>query len=169
MSTVFIGGSRHLGRLNDAVRSRLNNIVDREHRVVIGDANGGDRAVQSHLASKGYRNVTVYCMDGGCRNNVGQWPVRVIEANGKRGFAYFSMKDAAMARDADCGLMIWDGKSRGTFANMERLVDSGKPVVVYLSSDHDFKTLRTRADLQSLATCIAAAPARSPLFASKAS
>src|SRR5436309_2547989 len=131
MSTVFIGGSRRVRRLNSVVRARLDNIVERGLRVVIGDANGGDRAVQAFLAEKGHKEVVVYCMDSACRNNVGRWPMHAVEGAGKRGFDYYSTKDAEMAREADCGFMIWDANSKGTLLNIRRLVDAGKPVVVY--------------------------------------
>jgi hypothetical protein len=150
MSTVFIGGSRRVGRLNSVIRARLDNIVERGLRVVIGDANGGDRAVQAFLAEKGHKEVVVYCMEKNCRNNVGGWPVHAVEAAGKRGFEYYSMKDAEMARDADCGFMIWDSNSKGTLMNIQRLVEAGKPVVVYLSPDQECKTVRTKADISDL-------------------
>ncbi len=150
MSTVFVGGSRRLGRLNSVLRARLGNIMERGVNVIVGDANGSDRAVQAFLADKGYRKVVVYCMESGPRNNIGGWPVRVVAAAGKRGFAYYSVKDAEMARDADCGLMIWDAKSKGTLVNIKRLVDAGKPVVVYFSPDRKYRTVRTRADLTTL-------------------
>jgi hypothetical protein len=136
--------------LNGVIRSRLDNIVERQLRVVIGDANGADRAVQVFLAERGYKDVVIYCMEGGCRNNLGGWPIRAIEAAGKRGFDYYTVKDAEMAHDADCGFMIWDAKSRGTLVNVGRLIELGKPVVVYLSSDRKCRTVRTRDDLTDL-------------------
>lgn len=150
MSTVFIGGSRRVGRLSEVIREKLDSIIERGLRVVVGDANGSDRAVQSFLAEKGYQDVVVYCMGKACRNNVGKWPVRAIEGAGKRGFDYYALKDAEMARDADCGLMIWDGKSKGTLLNVQRLVEIGKSVVVYLSSDRKCRTIRTEYDLKTL-------------------
>jgi hypothetical protein len=90
MSTVFIGGSRRVGRLNSIIRAKLDSIVERGLHVVVGDANGSDRAVQSFFAEKRYREVVVYCMENACRNNVGGWPVRAIGAAGKRGFEYYA-------------------------------------------------------------------------------
>lgn len=83
MNTVFIGGSRRVGRLNDVIRAKLESIVERGLHVVVGDANGSDRAVQSFFAEKRYRDVVVYCMEKACRNNVGEWPVRSVEAGGE--------------------------------------------------------------------------------------
>lgn len=151
MSVIFIGGSRRLSRLNAVIRNRLDNIIERNHSVLIGDANGGDRAVQAYLAERGYRSVTVYCTNADCRNNVGRWPVRSIAATNQRGFDYYALKDAAMAGDAECGFMLWDGKSKGTLFNIRRLLAAGKSVVVYLASDHSCHTIRREAELATLA------------------
>lgn len=150
MSTVFIGGSRRIGRLNEVIRARLDNIVDRGLPVVIGDANGSDRAVQAYLADRGHRDVVVYCMAGDCRNNLGGWNVREVEASGERGFDYYALKDAQMARNADCGFMLWDGKSRGTLLNVQRLVETRKPVVIYFAPNRECITVRTRGEIKAL-------------------
>jgi hypothetical protein len=150
MSLVFIGGSRRLSRLNAVIRGRLDNIIERRHAVLIGDANGSDRAVQAYLAERGYLSVTVYCTNAHCRNNVGQWPVRSIAATDQRGFDYYALKDAAMAADAECGFMLWDGKSKGTLFNIRRLLAAGKPVVVYLATDHACHTIRRECELAAL-------------------
>lgn len=49
MNTVFIGGSRHISRLPAQAKERLNNIIENGHNVVVGDANGADKAVQKHF------------------------------------------------------------------------------------------------------------------------
>ncbi|MES1240922.1 MAG: hypothetical protein ABUT39_04825 [Acidobacteriota bacterium] len=141
-----------MSRLNTVIRRRLDNIIERNHSVIIGDANGGDRAVQAYLAERGYRAVTVYCMNSDCRNNVGQWPVRSVPATEQRGFDYYALKDAAMAVDAECGFMLWDGKSKGTLFNIRRLLAAGKPVVIYLATDQTCHTVRSEADLALLAS-----------------
>jgi hypothetical protein len=150
MRTVFIGGSRRIGRLNEVIRVRLDNIVDQGLRVVIGDANGTDRAVQAYLAQRGHRDVVVYCMAGGCRSNLGGWNVQEVEASGERGFEYYALKDAQMARNADCGFMLWDGKSRGTLLNVQRLLEARKPVVIYFAPDRECMTVRTPDELKAL-------------------
>ena len=87
---VFIAGSRRLSRLNNDVKRRIDNIVDKGFPVIVGDANGVDKAVQQYLSSRNYTNVVVFCMEGGCRNNVGAWPMRTIRAAdpGRRDIAY---------------------------------------------------------------------------------
>ena len=141
---IFIAGSRRLSRLNNDVRHRIDNIIDKGFTVIVGDANGVDKAVQRYINSKNYSNVVVFCMEGGCRNNIGGWPTRKITAAdpGRRDFAYYSTKDRAMGEEAEYGLMLWDGRSRGTLTNIIHLVREGKPVVVYIAPDRSFHTLR---------------------------
>lgn len=111
MKKVFIGGSRRISKLNDQIRSKLAEIVDRELEILIGDANGADRAVQAQLAAWKYPRVSVYFVGPKPRNNVGCWPLLHVETpKGLKGFDFFSAKDKRMAREADCGLMLWDGE-----------------------------------------------------------
>lgn len=151
MSSVFVGGSRRLGRLNEQIRQRLDSIIEKNFMVFIGDANGTDKAIQRYLAECGYRNVIVYCMEGAYRNNVGNWEIRDISADAsKGGWEYFAAKDAAMAKDASYGFMIWDGKSKGTLNNLLNLVENGKTVLLYFSPEKKFRTIRARQDIGGL-------------------
>jgi hypothetical protein len=151
MKKVFIGGSRRLSRLDKSVKSRLDNIIEKGFTVVVGDANGADKAVQRYLASMGYQQVVVFCMSGECRNNVGHWPIREVSATaGARGFAYFSKKDRVMGEEADYGLMLWDGRSRGTLTSIADLVRQGKPVLVYMAPAKSFYTLRQPAHVAEM-------------------
>ena len=143
---VFVGGSRHVARLNPSVRERLDRIIERELPVVIGDANGADKAMQQYLHGRGYRNVEVFCSDGHCRNNVGEWKVRAIAvATRERDFRFYSAKDQEMAEAATVGFMIWDGKSIGTLVNVYRLLSQDKKVVVYTVPSKKFDELRGAA------------------------
>jgi len=54
---VFIAGSRRLSRLNKDMRRRIDNIVNKGFTVIVGDANGVDRAVQRYLSSRHYGSV----------------------------------------------------------------------------------------------------------------
>lgn len=108
-------------------------MIDKGLQILVGDANGADKAVQRYLADKSYPNVLVHCMREHCRNNVGHWPTRAVTApRGAKGFDYYSMKDRAMADAAEYGLMLWDGKSKGTVNNVVNLARAGKLVVVYV-------------------------------------
>lgn len=149
---VFVAGSRAVSRLNAALRARLDRIIAEGHEILIGDANGADRAVQQYLSDCRYQKVTVFCTAGKCRNNVGDWQaVAVTPPAGIRGgFEFYAVKDREMAAQATHGLMLWDGASRGTFTNIQNLVHDRKPVVVYLSPEKTFVTVRTSRDVDTL-------------------
>jgi hypothetical protein len=153
MTKVFIAGSRRLWRLNDDVKRRIDTMIEKGFTILVGDANGADKAVQRHLAEKGYRDVIVHCMAANCRNNVGGWSTCEIAApKGARGFAYYATKDQAMVDDAAYGLMLWDGESKGTLNSVINMVRQGKPVVVYLAPKRTFQNLRSSADVADLLT-----------------
>ncbi len=136
MNTIFIGGSRHVSRLPTEVRKRLDNVVASGHQVIVGDANGADKAVQKHFLDAHYDKVTVYCSGRTPRNNLGTWRThRVDVPTSTKGFQFYAAKDRQMAREADFGLMIWDGKSPGTVLNVLRLVQAGKVSVLFSVPD----------------------------------
>jgi hypothetical protein len=150
MKKVFIGGSRKISRLNPRVRERLERIIENNLQVLIGDANGADKAVQQYFSDHHYRNVHVFCMAGRCRNNISGWPVEEVPApRGVRGAEFYAFKDRVMTERSSCGLMLWDGKSAGTLANVIRLIEQSKPVVVYLSDTGGFETLKNRENLDA--------------------
>ncbi|MGH9622786.1 MAG: hypothetical protein ACRD4G_00410 [Bryobacteraceae bacterium] len=150
---VFIGGSRAVSNLNATIRARLDDLMKRGCTIFIGDANGADKAVQGYLAKQQYPKVVVFCMEE-CRNNVGNWPTRQIAPPHERrgGFSYYSAKDIVMSREAQCGVMLWDAKSKGTLQNMLNLVEAGKRTLVYFVPTKDFHVLANRDDLQTLFT-----------------
>jgi hypothetical protein len=150
-SIVFVAGSRQISRLPAEVGSRLDTMIEKGFQILVGDANGADKAVQRYLADKAYSNVLVHCMKDNCRNNIGSWPTRQLVApRGAKGFDYYSVKDRAMAEAAEYGLMLWDGKSKGTISNVVNLSRDHKPVVVYVAPMRQFLTITTFGDLKSL-------------------
>ena len=66
MKTVFIGGSR-VGAtekgLSKPVILVLDKIMSNKNKVVVGDANGVDKATQQYLKKKAYKNV-IYIIVG---------------------------------------------------------------------------------------------------------
>jgi len=156
MTKVFIGGSRHVSRLPAAVRGRLDRMIDKALPIIIGDANGADRAVQTYLSSRGYRDVEIFCAGDAARNNVGGWHVRKISAAGARrgSLDFYTEKDRAMTDEATVGLMVWDGKSAGTLLNAWRLVTQHKNVVVYVTPAKQFRDLKSPAQWDEfISTC----------------
>lgn len=151
MIKVFIGGSRRSSRLSADVRCRIDSIMEKRLAVLIGDANGADKAVQEYLNSKGYDLVEIFCSGGECRNNIGGWSVRTISTKeNKKDLSFYATKDRVMAVEASVGLMIWDGKSLGTLLNMHRLIHRQKKVIVHVAPMKEFVDLRSEADLVAL-------------------
>ena len=151
MKTVFLSGSRRISRLNESVRTRIQKILEQGFHIVVGDANGADKALQSYLADQAYRNVVVYCAGQNCRNNVGGWEVHEVPVNPKlKGRAFYTQKDKEMALQADYGLVLWDGKSVGSITNVYELLKSGKKAVVYLSPEKRFMNVNDLGDVDAL-------------------
>lgn len=151
MKTVFVGGSRKLSRLNEQIRSKLAEITERGLHVLVGDANGADRAIQAQLRDWGYSRVTVLFVGSAPRNNEGSWPTeRVSPPSSARGVDYYGAKDIVMARNAEAGLVLWDGESKGTLANVRNLVREHKPVAVYFSKQRRFRNVLVEAELHEL-------------------
>lgn len=150
MSTVFVGGSRQVSRLPSQVKERLDNVRSRGFRIILGDANGADKAVQKYLAENAYAEVTVFCSGTRCRNNLGKWPARHIEApKSAKGFQFYAAKDRVMAQEADFGLMVWDGKSPGTALNVLRLLRAGRKAVLFNVPARRAATFKAVADWEA--------------------
>ena len=135
---IFIGGSKTINTLDENVKEKLQEIIKNKYDVLVGDCFGVDTAVQRFFYDNNYRNVTVYASGEDVRNNVGNFKVQYIETD-KKGFEFYRQKDIAMAKEADCGLMVWDGKSRGTQHNVSDLTSQNKPCRVYF---HEGKTAK---------------------------
>lgn len=151
MNAVFLGGSRSISQLNAIVVAQLDEYIRNDFWIFIGDASGADRAFQQFFAIKKYELVVVYCIEGNLRNNVGNWKVCKVEApKGVHGFDLYSLKDIRMANDATTGLMLWDGKSRGTFENVRNLLAHGKSVMVYVNPQQRIVSLSSVSDIAML-------------------
>lgn len=136
---IFIGGTKTVFAIDDNVKAKLSEMMKKGSEILIGDCGGIDSAVQQFFADKKYNNVTVYATDGIVRNNAGSFNVKAVPSNGAVGFEFYRKKDSAMAKDADNGFMIWDGKSKGTGKNINELVELKKDVTVYFTEDNSFQ------------------------------
>ena len=116
MTTVVISGSRSITTLPKEAIASLDKIIALGFDILIGDAPGVDAAVQCYLKSKGYNRVKV-CISGRnnirARNNAG-FPCLVIPGS-------YSDRDCYMCSQAQYGLAIWDGSSKGTAMNISRV------------------------------------------------
>ena len=140
---VFIGGSISIKSLDNKIKEKLDSIIDKGYKVVIGDANGVDSLVQGYLNDKGYRDVVVYYTNDKCRNNIGNWESKSVESDRSLpAYLMYQAKDKAMSEVCDIGFMLWDGVSRGTKANIERLASLGKGCVVFNGSDSTIRYIK---------------------------
>lgn len=153
MPTVFAAGSLNIKHLHPLFLERLRNVVASNMDVVVGDADGADKAIQESLHELGAISVTVYCSGPRPRNNVGGWPIQVVSSEAEPGTrAFFTAKDLEMAKVADYGLMVWDGKSTGTLSNTIELLRRGKKSVVFVNRDRTFITVSDVDALRKLAS-----------------
>ena len=124
---VFLGGSISIKRFGAETSMLVEDLMAEQTEFLIGDADGADRELQEYLECSYYGLVTVYACNGKARNNVGGWEVKAINVPaGLYGREYYEQKDIAMTAACDVGLMVWDGKSKGTLNNIKRLVNAGK-------------------------------------------
>ena len=132
---VFVAGSKFINRLDKPAIDQLENIIANENNILVGDCIGVDTAVQEFCAERHYDRVTVYASNGRARNNVGNFAVKGVPVRSNiHPTDYYKQKDISMATDADCGFMVWDGKSRGTKNNIDMLMKMKKPVLVFIPS-----------------------------------
>lgn len=133
---VFVSGKVSYDKpLDESIRNEVDEIIRANSQILIGDAPGADTRVQEYLAEKGYKNVVVYTTDPHVRNNVGNWEVKTIGANGNTEERLIRrQKDIAMTQQSTRGLAIMPEDDRPDSAmslNVERLKDSGLTVRMY--------------------------------------
>lgn len=140
---VFISGTAGFGttaikELPVPVKELLNETMMFGDEILVGDCQGVDTLVQEYLKEHNYKNVTVYCSGSFCRNCLcNDWHINYVGVPSNvrletmRGRAFYELKDKAMAKDADRGIAVWDGKSQGTGNNIKNLIASDKHVLVY--------------------------------------
>lgn len=128
---VFIGGSKEITELDEAVRQKLDELISENAEILIGDCRGADAMVQYYLHINNYERVTIYATDGNARFSCGNWPVVNVPSHGEEGYEYYQLKDIEMAKDADEAFMIWDGQSKGTAFNIDEMQKLEKRVYIH--------------------------------------
>lgn len=151
MMKVFIAGARRISKLNKKIKKRLQNIEKNELIVFVGDANGVDKAIQKYFMETNYKNVLVHAVNGKARNNLGNWEINNIKIERKtKDFLYYTAKDMVMAKEADYGFMIWNGKSKGTLNNIINLAIMEKKVVIFFTPEKKFFNIQDLDEFKSL-------------------
>lgn len=151
MHKVFISGSMRIKNLDRNVLIRIDNIVNSDYQVIVGDASGVDSSIQEYLNASHSKSVVVYCAGDRPRNNIGHWIVEKVYVNASPGTrAFYTAKDVQMANDCDYGLMVWDTKSTGTLSNTIELLKRKKISLVYINKLKEFLKVKEVSDLEKL-------------------
>lgn len=139
---IFISGSISLKHLPEKVRNEsLCKIIQNNLTVLVGDADGIDKLIQQFFYSLGYLNVKVYSISEQPRNLMtSSFLVERVNVSNNitKERERQSFKDIKMTQDSDYSLVVWDGKSKGSFNNIIRAIESKKTIKVFLTSIDDF-------------------------------
>lgn len=140
MSSIFISGSIAIKNIPLCIEESINEIVGQNLEVLVGDADGIDTMIQNQLKRLNYLNVTVYSIYSSPRYKALGFNKKyiVVDTDSKKERERQKEKDAAMTSDSEYSLVIWDGKSKGSYHNILRALESEKKIKVYLHSDKRF-------------------------------
>lgn len=148
--TVFISGSsktqdKQSGyfrkKLPKDVAAKIDEMIEMNDKIIVGDAPGIDRQVQNYLKSRHYNNVEIY---GPGKDKVRylanpKWKTNLIDSKYEPGSSkWLAAKDEAMTKAATKGLaVILDQGAMATRRNAQRLIDQGKMADVFQLSLND--------------------------------
>lgn len=129
---IFISGSKNIKEFNIEIINVLNRIIKNNNEVLVGDCEGVDTLIHSFMKSKNYKKTTIYHVGTKPRNNHYKFnEVKIKTSSYLTPYQYYQQKDIQMTKDADAGFVIWDEKSNGSKDNICRLMQNGKPVIIY--------------------------------------
>jgi len=145
---IVLGGSRFLEFIPLEISNRLHEWMNLQAEFAVGDAPGIDKAFQLILKVNAYNSVQIFSSAESVRNNLGNWPVKIVESGLKtKSSAVHAFKDRKMCELADIGMMIWDGISAGTLSNVIDLTNQGKKCLVWVAPESDFYQFDSPASL----------------------
>jgi hypothetical protein len=139
--SVFISGSISIKTLPKDVIKSIDKIIHQNFKILVGDASGVDTLVQNYCTSMGYHHVVVY--------SIYQFPRYKASENFKINYIQVPSsikqererqqeKDKAMTLESEFSLVIWDEKSKGSYANIIRGLENYKKIKLYLFSKSSF-------------------------------
>lgn len=141
VNSVFISGSIAIKKLPSQVRESIQTMIDKQMTILVGDAPGIDTLVQDLCNKQEYTNVIVYTITSSPRYKANQdFQEKSIFVNQeiKKERERQTYKDKAMSEDSTFSLVIWDGSSKGSYANILRALESHKKVKVYYQDINDY-------------------------------
>jgi hypothetical protein len=149
-NSVFISGSISIKSLSHEVAQSFDKIITQNILVYVGDANGIDTLSQNYFASKNYTNLIVCSIYGTPRNIASKffeikkvnYDANIVSEREKQ-----TTKDRYMTERSDYSFVIWDGKSKGSFANIKRAIENDKKLkVYYLQEDRCLTTSELKVE-----------------------
>ncbi len=138
-NSVFISGSIDIKTLPNTVKASIDSICQQKMSIVVGDARGVDTLVQEYCQQ--YNLLTVYYIGEQPRNiSSRNFKIKKITVpNTLKGERERQQeKDNAMTNDTEYSLIIWNGKSKGSYSNIIRAIEKNKRVKVYLTTENDY-------------------------------
>lgn len=141
VKSVFISGSIAIKKLPYQVQNSIQTMIDKKMTILVGDAPGIDTLVQDLCNNQEYTNVMVYTITSSPRykaNKDFQEKSIFVDQEIKKERERQTYKDKAMSEDSTFSLVIWDGSSKGSYANILRALESHKKVKVYYQDINDY-------------------------------
>lgn len=138
MKKVFISGSISLNVLSQVVEKSLNTIQEKNIRVLVGDAKGIDTLIQDYFSKNTYFNLdicSIYETPRNRKNNNFNTILIEVDMDMKSERKRQEKKDEYMSLNSDYSFVIWDGKSKGSFNNIQRALANDKQLKVYYTQD----------------------------------
>lgn len=135
---IFISGSANINTIPASISNMIDKSVEKypDALFLVGDCRGTDAAIQNYLSKKNY-NFNVYYSGNAPRNCSPTATAQInINAKGKYGRDFYTQKDIQMTKDCDICIAIWDGKSKGTEANINRAIAENKTIIVYRTDNN---------------------------------
>jgi hypothetical protein len=138
MKKVFISGSINLNVLPKIVEKSLQTIQEKNIKVLVGDAKGIDSSIQDYFSNNNYFNVTIcsiYEIPRNRKNNNFKTILIEVDMDIKSERKKQEKKDEYMSLNSDYSFVVWDGKSKGSFNNIQRAIENDKLLKVYYMKD----------------------------------
>jgi len=148
---VFISGSISIHKLPQEVKNSIDKIIEQNMEILVGDAKGIDTLVQNYCLLLKYYNVTIYSISTFPRYKASDnFKIKYIEVPNsiKRERERQQEKDKAMTVDSEFIFTIWDGKSKGSYANILRGLDNDKRIKIYVLGKNLFLNKITKDEIK---------------------
>ena len=136
-NSVFISGSISIKSLPSQVIESFNSMMEKQLTILVGDAPGIDTLIQDLCNKNNYLNVIIYTITSFPRyiaNQKFNFKYIFVDQAIKKERERQGYKDRAMTDDSDYSLVVWDGSSKGSYANILQSLKQNKPIKVYYAS-----------------------------------